>query len=312
MPISRGKIAGAGECPGRLNVVSTVVSGEAVSDESGGIVAKSVLHLAVLAALLGSRCSATAELKTNARTGVPIAALDDSSMYRLPEPGERDPLADVGDEVLLKLDVKARMEAMIEKGGPEIPPPDAFWAHIPASSRRYVDLDNDGTPELFVVSVGLQKWYPYLPEFATILRKSKDEYNQTLDCWELLSLEAFEQFPAEGSGVTMGRLVEFDLAIGDIDRDGRPDILFTHAWYGGSGEARYLTVLSIQRSMKLRQERLWSREPIRVLEPECLRSVFVQFDDDTWTDRDCGASMRGRGYRKADYNWTAEEGFVKF
>jgi hypothetical protein len=64
--------------------------------------------------------------------------------------------------------------------------------------------------------------------------------------------------------------------------------------------------------MKIRHHRLWSREPVRVLEENSVRPVFIQHDDDVWGPDDCGASVRARGYRKAYYRWTVTEGFVRF
>lgn len=257
---------------------------------------------------------------TNAWRGVPISNLDDPSLYSVPTKGDDAPLKQVGDEIRKYTDPtlkpgwdKYEKANRIDLARAVSSVWSTFWDHIPVSARRYVDIDNDGTEELFVIGDAMNSdSYLGFHAFFCLLRKARDHRGWIQDDWEIAYLGKFEELDEHEPNAGINGFSEHDLVVTDLDKDGRPDILFTYVYYGASASARYLRVISIAKDMQLRDHKLSSRERVRVIEPESLRPVFVQHDDDDWQPNDCGASVRQRGYRKAYYHWISERGFVQF
>jgi len=254
---------------------------------------------------------------------VAIATLDTPALYIVPKVGDApDPLECVAPQIRMRID-PANSAAWPDGFSPDFVDQiralrssyHEFWKRIRPEARRYVDLDNDGTKECFVISEGMNDHAWGFHHFLAVLKRSSSEATAVSNRWDLLFFDLLLDggqalVHAEGE---RPRFEEFELAVTDLDRDGRPDVLFTTLQIGGSAHARHLNVISMHEDMKIRHHRLWSREPVRVMEPNSLRPVFIQHDEDDWgLPDDCGASVRARGYRKAYYRWTVMDGFVRF
>lgn len=279
-----------------------------------------VLTILVLAARLVATAGESPPVAA-ATSGVALSKLDNPALYRIPKGEIPDPLEEVAPLIRKQID-PANSTAWPDGYSTEYVDHirrtrssyHEFWKKIRPEARRYVDLDNDGVAECFVISEGMNDYaWGFHHFFAVLKRASTVEYG-VLDRWELLF---FDLLLNGGQPLYMGagerpRFAEFELVVTDLDRDGRPDVLFTTLQLGVSAHARHLNVISMHEDMKIRYHRLWSREPVRVMEETSLRPVFIQHDNDVWGPDDYGASVRARGYRKAYYRWTVTNGFVRF
>jgi len=252
--------------------------------------------------------------------GLPIIKLHDPNAFHFTVPTEiedHDPLEDVAEEIRQKIDPKYKDKwpggykkdfvEVIEEIHSQY---DEFWKRIPPEARLYIDLDNDGEEELFVISQGLNKgnWWGF-DDFICILKKGEWWRGDKDESWQIAYFTTFD-----GSKDVWGDdyFYNYSLAICDLDDNLRGDILFTYCRRGGSASAYYLRIISLGIDMEYRDHKLWSRRPVTVLEPDSLRPLFIQHDDDRWRRMDCGVSVRRRGYRRAYHNWTVEEGFYPY
>jgi hypothetical protein len=241
-----------------------------------------------------------------------LKGLDDKSLYEMPGTmGKRDPLEDVAEEIRVKIDptldgkrYKDHFIKYIEKIRGEY---QEFWKRIPLESRRYVDLDNDGVREYFVISNGMKpnSWEGFFDFFAVL--KKKKVNRQASDKWEMVLFHKFDQNPhvdCDKCG-----FFEFELAVTDLDKDGRPDIVFTTMLLGGSGNTRFLHVISMHPDQGFRHYELRSREKVKIIDKNTSHPVFVQYDDDDWGPDDCHASVLSRGYQEKFFRWSPRDGF---
>ncbi len=251
-----------------------------------------------------------------------LAGLNDPEWIILPaDLPPRDPLEDVAELIRPQIDptqgprwpdgCKAEYVEHIKSIHADY---SSFWERIAPEVRRFVDLDNNGHPELFIISDGLNDTAWGFQHFVAVLKRPEDAAGNISAQWHLAFLKVFDDGPWVGfvpdhKGL---RFREFEIAIADLDRNGRPNIIFTTTKLGGSAHARTLHVISMGEDMTLCHHELWSREPIDIIDGQALRPVFVQHDDDEWMPHDSGASVRARGYRKAYYRWNVNDGFVRF
>jgi hypothetical protein len=253
--------------------------------------------------------------KADFTNGLEIALLDDPNLYSITDSNDKDPLLDVAEDIRSKIDPRLDpnwphkwKEEFTEYINSIQARYDEFWKLIPCHSRLLVDLDNDGIDELFVISQGLNDDTWGFANFFCILKR-KIHYPKILGSWEL---SYFQPIEPSLDWDRPGMFMAFQLSVCDFDRNGRKDIMFTYMKIGASASAHYLRILSISTDMKLRDHELWSRKPVTVLDPGSLRPVLIQHNDDGYLPEDCGASVRGRGYRRAYFQWTVEKGFYDF
>ena len=252
-----------------------------------------------------------------------IACLDDPSLYRIPAETEPDPLGDVAEEIRLQIDptlekdwTERKSEDFVELMREIHADYEQFWTHIPAGARRFVDLDNDGVEELVVVSDRLNRYAWGFCHFIAVLKQVQDPDGSDATAWRLLHLEVLDAVwisrEAEPEEQGRARWMEHELVVVDLDRDGRPDVLITSATLGASASSHCLRVLSMHPDMRIRSHTLESREPFDVIGPGLLRPAFIQHHDDEWAADDVGAAVRARGYRKAYYRWTVQDGWERW
>ena len=250
---------------------------------------------------------------------ISLEGLDEKSLYKIPDnTNGRDPLEDVSSEIIKKidprLDGKKYNKEFIEYINKISIQYTKLWERIPLKSRRYIDIDNDGLLEYFVISNGMNDDLWGFNDFIVILKK-KVIGMKVFDKWEIMFFHIIDENPYHeysSDGGSKG-FSEFELAINDLDKDGRSDIIFTTMLLGGSAHARFINIISIHPDMKIRYHKLWSREKVKIMDKKSLRPVFIQYGDDYFgCPGDCGMTVRNRGYRKAYYHWTVNDGFVRF
>jgi hypothetical protein len=243
-----------------------------------------------------------------------LQGLDDKSLYKIPENvGESDPLEDVAEEIMVKIDptldgkkYKPYFIKYINKIRCDYK---EFWKRIPLESRRYVDFDNDGIMEYFVISNGMKpdSWEGFF-DFCLVLKRKKINH-QITDKWEIVFFHKFEQNPHVGCDQC--GFFEFELVITDLDKDGTADILFTTMLMGGSVHARFLHIISMPPDSEIRYYKLCSTEKVKITNKKSLHPVFIQYNEDDWgPDDTCHATILGRGYQEKFYHWSAVDGFV--
>lgn len=253
-----------------------------------------------------------------------ISKLDDPSLYTVVSnvDTDNDPLMDVAEEILPLIDPKKNQKwadgystDFVEHINEIYKDYKYFWQRIPAASRYLIDLDNDGTKEYVVFSKGMNESAWGFCEFVAILKQTStpDRNDSDNSKWSLLHVDVFQQMEIALSFDKEERSNwrESEIAIADIDRDGRSDILFTTFQIGGSASVCTMHIISMHEDMKIRKHSLSSLEPVTIIDPMGLRPVFVEHHYDDWRDDDYGVSVRSRGYRRAYHNWTVFDGFKR-
>lgn len=231
---------------------------------------------------------------------------DDSACreYSEDDLGANDPLRFFAEQILEQIDprngpsfkkTKKDYQEQIENIANEY---QEFWKRIPASSRRYVDVDNDGSDELFVISAGMNTLAWSFSNFYALLDKQKDASGRESDIWQIVHFGKLHSY-----------LRSFHFSVCDLDRDNRHDILVS-LMHGGWPEEK-IHIISMHSDMTIRDHSLWSADSFGLLAKDDLRPVFVQYHSDEWKDSDFGASVSARGFRKAYYHWTVERGFFE-
>jgi len=103
-----------------------------------------------------------------------------------------------------------------------------------------------------------------------------------------------------------------EIAVADLDRNGRPNVLITTLQAGASGQTYTLHVIGIGDDMSFVRHTLSSGTPIEVMDHESLRPVFPRRFYDGFRPGEPYAAIGSRGYRNAYYQWTIGDGFVRF
>lgn len=253
--------------------------------------------------------SAVENPATSDFAGEPVCVLDDPSMYNVTDISSGpDPVAANAEAIRKRIDPTKSQEW--SRGGfkeeykefilETYSSYDEFWNRIPASERRLVDLNNDGVMECCVVSRGLKTTAWGFSDFFAVFEK--DVTSGSGD-WKLALIHVLDNTKwADG---------DLPMVVTDLDRNGRPDVLFTTLAAGASASGYYLHVISISNKGKYAHHTLDSAAEISVLNPDQLRPLFVQSFYDDWGPDDVGASVRSRGFRRAYCKWLSQVGFVR-
>ena len=244
-----------------------------------------------------------------------LLGLDDKTLYRIPEKGEKDPLEDVAEEIRVIIDPtldgnKQYTSYFIEYIKKIRDDYKEFWKRIPLESRRLVDLDNDGVMEYFVISNGMKpNSYEGFFDFCAVLKRKKVD-NRLTDKWEMVFFHKFELNPhvnRDNDG-----FFEFELAVTDLDKDGVTDIVFTTMLLGASDCARCLHTITMLPNAGIKHHELWAQQQVRIINKNSRHPFFIQYSEDDWGPDDvCHAMVLSRGYQVKFYRWSAADGFVE-
>jgi len=177
----------------------------------------------------------------------------------------KDPLVDVRDQILEKIDYPEELLKTV-KGRKIANPPfglkeefcdyylsevkprvKEFWKYIPASSRVQVDLDQDGSKEWVIMSLGLNETSWGAKNFVTILSK-----NFKTDLWEVSWFKL------------LGRLEFKDiftpkLRIVDLDLNGHDEVVLNLFSLGASSSS-YKSIIISEKDMGMKHEHVYSLE----------------------------------------------------